>query len=222
MTPVLSSPVLSIAIPKKYDVVYIDCPWSYFGDPNKMGAAGKEYNLMTQTDINGLDIKSLLKKDAYVFVWATCPRLNFAIETIKAWGLHYRGVAYVWVKTNKAGKIINGQGVPPTYTKPTSELLLVATTRKAGRPVKLLKHNTPQIILAGRGKHSEKPELVRQSIEQTLGREHNMLEIFARKTSAWWDSIGNELTGEDIRITIGKLNGSVACVPATTSIIQVP
>lgn len=215
----MSEPILSICLPKKYDVIYIDPPWSYFGDPNKMGAAGKEYSLMSQTDINNLNIKSLLKKNAFVFVWATCPRLNFAIETIKSWGLHFRGVAYVWVKTNKAGKIISGQGVPPTYTKPTTEFLLVATTTKTGRPLKLKKFNTPQVILSPRGKHSEKPEIFRQSIEQTLGKEYDMLEVFARKTTSMWDSIGNELCQEDVSLSIGKLNGSVWCGTNSNKII---
>ena len=30
-----------------YDVVYADPPWSYYGDPNKMAAAGKYYALLS-------------------------------------------------------------------------------------------------------------------------------------------------------------------------------
>lgn len=36
---------------KRYDVIYMDPPWSYYGDPNKMGAAGKEYNLMEDQEL---------------------------------------------------------------------------------------------------------------------------------------------------------------------------
>lgn len=208
--------LLSVCSQKKYDVVLIDPPWSYFGDPNKMGAAGKEYSLMSQKDIQALNVKSLLKKNACVFVWATCPRLNFALDAIKSWGLHYRGIAYVWVKTNKQGKIISGQGVPPTYTKPTTELLLLATTKPTGRPLKLRRFNSPQVILAGRAGHSEKPEVFRQDIVATLDNVSSLdfLEIFARKTVPTWDVIGNEVCDEDIAVSISKLNGSLVCQPA--------
>lgn len=200
--------------PKKYDLIYIDPPWPYFGDPNKMGAAGKHYNLMSQPDICQMDIKSILNKNAMVLVWATGPKLHFAIEAIKSWGLHFRGVAFVWVKTKKDLTIINGQGVPPTFTKPTTELVLCATTCKNGRPLKLQKFNTPQVILAPRNGHSTKPDEVRQQIDLTLGSKIDRLEIFARTITPGWEAIGNALTGEDINISIGKLNGSISCLPS--------
>lgn len=200
---------------KRYDVLLLDPPWSYFGSPDKMGAAGKEYSLMDQGAVCSLPIRQVLKKKAYVFVWATGPRLNFAIEAIKAWGLHYRGVAYVWVKSRKSDNgIISGQGVPPTYTKPTTEFLLCATTTKAGRPVPLKRFNTPQVILAPRGAHSEKPDVFRQSIEETLGTQNlSCLEIFARKRMDGWDAVGNEICdGEDIRVSLEKI---ITCVGLT-------
>ena len=204
--------LLSICSKKKYDVVLIDCPWSYFGDGQKMGAAAKEYNLMSQADIEAMQIKSLLKKNACVFVWATCPRLDLAISAIRSWGLHYRGVAFVWVKTNKKGNIIAGQGVPPTFTKPTTELLLLATTKKTGRPLKLRKYNQAQVILASRtNKHSEKPEVFRQHIVDVFdnGDTLDKLEVFAREITPGWDCVGNEICGEDVNVSVGKLNGSL-------------
>lgn len=208
-----------ITAPKKYDLILIDPPWSYFGDPNKMAAAGKHYNLMSQADICGMDLKSILNKNAMVLVWATGPRLHFAFEAIKSWGLHFRGVAFVWVKTKKDGTIINGQGVPPTFTKPTSEFVLCATTTKAGRPLKLSKFNTPQIILAPRAGHSTKPEKVRQEIDATLGTSITKLEIFARTQVPGYDAIGNHLTGEDVNTSIGKLNGTISCVPPLPQVV---
>ena len=110
----------------------------------------------------------MLNKRAAVFIWATCPRLDFAFELIDAWKLHYRGVAYVWVKINRRGEIIAGQGIPPTFTKPTSELLLVATTNKTGRPFPILDLAQPQVVLHPRGAHSEKPAIFRTMIEAPL------------------------------------------------------
>lgn len=191
---------------KRYDVLLIDPPWSHFGDPNKNAAAGKHYQLMTDADVNNLPIKKILKKDAYVFVWATTPRLNAAIEAISSWGLHYRGVAHIWVKTRADGGIIHAQGIPPTYSKPTTELLLVATTKRTGRPIKLLTAKLPQVVLAPREGHSTKPEVFRKHIETAFGPGYNMIEIFARKISPGWDAIGNVVcNGEDVSVSLANI-----------------
>jgi N6-adenosine-specific RNA methylase IME4 len=191
---------------KRYDVLLIDPPWQMWGDPNKDAAAGKHYQLMTDTDVNNLPLKKILKRDAYVFVWATTPRLNAAIEAIKAWGLHYRGVGHIWVKIRKDGGIIHAQGIPPTYSKPTTEFLLVATTKKAGRPIKLINSKLPQIVLAPREGHSTKPEMFRELIESAFGNGYDMIEVFARKQVPGWDAIGNAVcNGEDVRDTINNI-----------------
>jgi len=192
----------------KFDILLCDPPWSYTQDNTGTNHASKHYNLMSQEDLNNLPIKSILNKKAAVFMWATGPRLNFAIETMKAWGLHYRGVAFVWVKTRKSDNaIINGQGVPPTFTKPTTEFVLLGTTQKAGRPVPLKKFNTPQVVLAPRGKHSEKPEIFRDLLEKTfeLNASHKKIEMFARKKVDGWTVIGNGIEEIDIKDAIANL-----------------
>ena len=187
---------------KRYSVLLADPPWSYYGDAQKNAAAGKHYNLMTDEDIKKLPIKNILAKNAYVFLWATCPKLDLAIETLKAWGLHYRGVGHVWVKTNKSGNIIHGQGIPPTYSKPTTELLLVATTSKKGRPLKLLNSAIPQVVLASRQPkgHSAKPKKFHDLIENAFPNSSSRLEVFARERQIGWDAIGDGVEpGIDIR-----------------------
>ena len=197
---------------KRYDILLVDCPWGYYGSSTKMGAAGKHYSLMGDADIKNLPIKKVLKKKAWVFVWATGPKLDLAIESIKAWGLHYRGIAHVWVKSRKSdGAIIHGQGVPPTYSKPTSELLLVATTTKVGRPLKLLNSAIPQIVLSPREGHSQKPSKFRTWIETGLVGQGNpkgysLLEVFARKVPPGWDAIGDGVRpGEDVKDSLEKI-----------------
>lgn len=193
----------------KFDLVYVDCPWKYYGSSTKNAAAGKHYKLMGQDSLKSLPVKSVLNKKAAVFMWATCPRLDYAIEVMKAWGLHYRGVAFVWVKTRKKDNgIINGQGVPPTFTKPTTELLLLGTTKKTGRMIPLRKFNTPQVILSPRGEHSEKPEIFRKKIEETLKPPYTKLEMFARRVTPGWTAIGDSINGDDIFVALAKLNGT--------------
>ena len=177
---------------KRYDIVYVDPPWYYYGSPVKDAAAAKHYPLMSLDELAAIDVRRMLNKRAAVFVWAACPRLNFAIALVEAWGLHYRGVAYVWVKVNRRGVPIAGQGVPPTFTKPTSELLLVATTNKTGRPFPILDLAQPQVVLQPRGAHSEKPAIFRELIERLCG-DRPRIELFARAAAAGWDAWGAEV-----------------------------
>lgn len=176
---------------KRYDIVYVDPPWYYYGSPVKDAAAAKHYPLMSLEELAAIDLRAILSKRAAVFMWATCPRLNFAIDLINAWGLHYRGVAYVWVKVNRRGEPIAGQGVPPTFTKPTSELLLVATTNATGRPFPILDLAQAQVVLEPRGAHSEKPAVFRTFIERLCGKRPR-IELFARTRVAGWDAWGAE------------------------------
>ncbi len=176
----------------RYDIAYVDPPWLYYGSPTKDAAAGKHYPLMSLDQLAALDVRRILNKRAAAFVWATCPRLQLAIKLIEAWGLHYRGVAYVWVKVNKRGEIIAGQGVMPTFTKPTTELLLAATTTPTGRPFPILDLAQPQVVLHPRGAHSEKPAIFRELIERLCG-DRPRIELFARTRVAKWDAWGAEL-----------------------------
>lgn len=179
---------------KKYDIVYSDPPWQYYGSATKDAAAGKHYALLSQEELATIPVRDFMNKKAVLFLWATCPRLDFAIDMIRSWGLHYRGIAYIWVKTRKDGVIINGQGVPPTLTKPTTELLLSATTMPRGRPFPLLSMNQAQVVLAPRGAHSAKPPVFRDRIVELCG-DRPRLEMFARGTpTPGWDVWGNEST----------------------------
>jgi N6-adenosine-specific RNA methylase IME4 len=177
---------------KRYDIAYVDPPWFYYGSPVKDAAAAKHYPLMSLDELGAIDVRRMLNKRAAVFLWATCPRLNFALKLIDAWQLHYRGVAYVWVKVNKRGDIIAGQGIVPTFTKPTSELLLVATTNPTGRPFPIKDLAQPQVVLHARGAHSEKPAVFRTLIERLCGQRAR-IELFARSLAPGWDVWGAEL-----------------------------
>jgi N6-adenosine-specific RNA methylase IME4 len=178
------------AVPqKKYDIVLVDPPWPYYGSTTKDAAAGKHYSLMSMEDLKAMPVKDLLKKEAAVFMWATCPRLHYAVELINSWGLHYRGVAWVWVKTRKDGQLIHGQGVPPTFTKPTTEMLLAASTKPRGRPITIQTSAMRQVVtvpenggvqLSPRGKHSQKPAVFVDLIDELFGAEPDRVELFCR------------------------------------------
>lgn len=177
---------------KKYDLIYADPPWPYYGDPNKNAAAGKHYRLMTVDEICQFRVRELMKDKAGLLIWVTSSKMDLAIDVIRSWNLYYRGVAYVWVKTTKDGKVIHGQGINPTYTKPTTEYVLLGTTVRVGRPFPIYDLGQGQVVFAPRGVHSEKPEEVRRRIERNTGN-ISKIELFARKISPAWDAYGDEI-----------------------------
>ncbi|MGA8099826.1 MAG: MT-A70 family methyltransferase [Candidatus Cybelea sp.] len=177
---------------RTYDIVYADPPWFYYGSQIKDAAAAKHYPLMDQAELAELPVRSIMNKRAVLFLWSTGPRLNFAVNLIEAWGLHYRGVAYVWVKTNSKGEPIRGQGVPPTFTKPTTEFLLAATTMPTGRPFPILDLGQGQVVMQPRREHSRKPAIFRRLIEELCGR-RSRIELFARDSATDWDAWGAEV-----------------------------
>jgi N6-adenosine-specific RNA methylase IME4 len=179
---------------KRYKVVYLDPPWQYDGDPDKPQAAGKHYNGMSLAEMTTLPVPRLLDRPGVVLMWATSPKLDVALDLIRAWKLHYRGVAYVWVKTTEDGRIIHGQGVRPSITKPTTEYVLAASTQASGRPLKVLDESQGQVVLAPRpgGQHSTKPDVFRLLIEDLWGPVPR-IELFRRGPALpGWDAWGNE------------------------------
>jgi N6-adenosine-specific RNA methylase IME4 len=177
---------------RTYDIVYADPPWFYYGSQIKDAAAAKHYPLMNQEELAELPVRSIMNKRAVLFLWSTGPRLNFAIDLIEKWNLYYRGVAYVWVKINGRGEPIRGQGIQPTFTKPTTELVLAATTMPTGRPFPILDFAQRQVVMEPRRAHSQKPVVFRRLIEELCGRRPR-IELFARESASGWHTWGAEV-----------------------------
>ncbi len=153
-----------------------------------MGAAGNHY-----TCHGVADMPSPMQFDPdVVYCWATCPRLDVAVEALRYWGLTYRGVAFVWVKTRKDGVPLAGIGVRPTHVKPTTELVLVGSRKRTGRPLPLCNENQAQVILSPRGRHSEKPAAVYEAVSRLHGPEHRYVDMFARAERSGWEVWGDE------------------------------
>lgn len=199
--PLLRTPVTPLPS-GPYEVVYADPPWSYpslrgvtklpgggYASRNPCGADA-HYSTMSDAAIAALPVRDVMADRAALFMWATCPRLDVALRTIEAWGLHFRGVSYVWVKTRRDGAVMGAKGPPPAFVKPVVELVLVATTAKRGRVFPIHAYDQRQVIMAPRGRHSEKPRQVRQAIVDLCG-DRPRLEMFARERSPGWDAWGD-------------------------------
>lgn len=118
--------------------------------------------------------------DSILFLWATSPKLEEAMEVIKAWGFSYRTCA-VWVKD----KI--GMGY---FFRQKHELLLVA--RRGDFPSPSPENRPPSVIFSERTEHSRKPEEVYLIIEK-MYPEASKIELFARTKREGWESWGNEM-----------------------------
>lgn len=187
--------------PGPFDVMVIDPPWHHYGSPDKWAAAGKFYELMTDQEVMAMPIAAMLSKPSVVFCWATSSTLERAIQCFRAWGLHYRGVAFVWVKTRADGEPIGAQGVRPSITKPLTEFVLAGSTEIRGRPLPLASEAVQQTIFAPRGGHSVKPESVQDKIE-TMYPTVRKAELFARRVRSDWVCWGKGVshtkeTGDD-------------------------
>lgn len=179
-------------ITKKYDVILADPPWFYRGTPGQMAYAGNHYPLMRDEELLRLPVASIANPKSALFLWATCPRLDFAVECLKAWGFFYRGVAFVWVKTRSDGTPIGARGVRTSFVKPTTELVLVGSTQKSGAPITLASQKVRQVVTATPTKHSAKPCEIRKRIEEMYPNA-SKIELFARERPAGWDVWGNQV-----------------------------
>lgn len=176
-----------------YDVVLMDPPWAYTGQQDKWGAAAKFYPTHTLDVIQTLPLVPMLSKKAVIFCWTTGPKLEESVLLLRSWGLHYRGVAFVWVKTKLDGKTpIGAQGVRPSIVKPLTELVLAASTVPSGRPLPLSNEAICQTVFAPKSAHSVKPDTVQDRIDLMYPTARK-IELFARRQRPGWDSWGNEI-----------------------------
>ena len=174
-------------ISKKYNVIYADPPWSFktYSNKGKDRSPEKHYNVMSFKDICNMPVNNIANDNAVLLMWVIDPLLDKAFEVINAWGFKYKTVAFTWAKTNmKSDGFFTGLGY---WTRGNPEMCLLATK---GRPKRIHK-DVAQLVIAPRGRHSEKP-LLHGEIERLC--EGPYIELFARKkTRDHWDFWGNEV-----------------------------
>ena len=175
-------------ITKKYDIVLADPPWSYYND----NGAAKFYNTMSDAELLRFPMRNLMTHLSILFLWATAPRLDFAMRCIGRWGLIYRGMAFVWIKTRHDGFPLTATGVRPSVTKPLIEFVLVASMVGRGRPLPISDESVRQLVFAPRREHSRKPDEVQERIE-ALYPNFSKIELFARRRRKGWDAWGAEV-----------------------------
>lgn len=174
----------------EFDIIYADPPWDYKGQlqhagPGSVdtGGAVRHYPTVKLSELKELNVKKIAAQDSLLFMWATSPHLDQAIDLGKSWEFDWATVAFVWDKMR-----VN----PGFYTLSQCELCLVF---KRGRiPQPRGARNMRQLVSVKRGPHSTKPQEVRRRIE-LMFPDQRRIELFARSTAPGWQSWGLEANG---------------------------
>jgi N6-adenosine-specific RNA methylase IME4 len=164
-----------------FGVIYADPPWAYDFAQSDARAIEEDhfaaidcedkYPAMDLEDICALPVPA--EEHAVLFLWATSPKLPDAMTVLDAWAFTYR-TCMVWVKDQI------GMGY---YARQQHELLLIAV--KGHPPLPEEADRPASVISAPRGRHSEKPMLVYETIERMYPH-FAKLELFARQPRPGW------------------------------------
>jgi len=169
-------------LPTRFDLVYADPPWRYDFNPTDSRAIENQYPTMELADICNMPIQDITIDNAVLFLWATFPKLEEALQVVNAWGFKYR-TAIVW------DKVRMGQGV---YTRQQTELLLIAIKGEMYSPESDYAGNFRSLVSIERSQnHSEKPKEFYGIIEG-LYPDCTKVELFARNQRDGWTVWGNQ------------------------------
>ncbi len=166
----------SLASSVRFGTIYIDPPWTY-RKKKKKGAASNHYKTMSLPEIEALPIDRLAKPRSHLHLWTTTPLLKTGLDLIESWGFDYKGM-FVWCKSDL------GMG---NYWRVSHEILLLGVKGK----LTFSEHGMKSWMCLKRGRHSEKPELVRYIIERVSPEPR--IELFARKATPGWTVFGDEI-----------------------------
>lgn len=164
----------------------------------------------------GLNVRLIAQENAYLFLWATAPRLPAAFEVMTAWGFRYATVHSVWVKAYPGkfegirsaddipGAIFRGPG---RYSPSNVEFILLGVRGSCWHPAEGFKPQQvvfephPRDPLTGKIRHSRKPEVFQDDLDRWLrpSASGEFLELFATRERPGWRCLGHELTRTDIR-----------------------
>jgi|TARA_R100001129_G_scaffold175130_1_gene147958 N6-adenosine-specific RNA methylase IME4 len=184
----------------KYDVLVVDPPWSYHkgaapprkrsevkGGSGRGGRARDAYETMNAANFReAFRIEDFAQPNSHLYLWTTNPKLPLAFKVMSDWGYTYK-TTLTWVKITKNEKVIkNGMG---WFFRGATEHVLLGVRGKMGIPTALRK---PNVILAQRGRHSQKPDEFYELLDAIYPSE-SKIDVFARKTRQGWDTWGDEV-----------------------------
>ena len=172
----------------KFDLIVADPPWQYDFKFAK-GRPETHYQTMGISDICALDVAGLAAEDCLLYLWVTAQKIAYAWQAMQAWGFQYK-TQMVWVKTTKNNDPAYGMGF---WARNSHELLYIAARGKPSPPPQAARRSS--VIQAPRRKHSQKPEVVMDMLDD-LYPNARKLELFSRRARLGWSVWGNEMPQE--------------------------
>lgn len=160
-----------------YGIIYADPPWRYDNaTPNRR--IENHYPTMSDEEICALKVPAA--KDAILYLWAVAPRVEIGLRVMNAWGFGYKTQA-VW------DKVKVGMGY---WFRGQHEILMVGTRGDVSPPPQALRISS--VIRTPRGRHSSKPDYVRDKIAEWYP-DVPKLEMFSRLKRPGWEAFGNQI-----------------------------
>jgi N6-adenosine-specific RNA methylase IME4 len=169
---------------QKFGVIVADPEWaddSWSDITGRNRTADNHYPTSSTEEIAARDVASIAADDCVLFLWSTNQHLRHAITVLEAWGFNYVS-NYCWGKD----KISLGR-----WSRGKHELLLIGTVGSPPCPAPGTQRES--LIFARKSKkHSEKPEIFLEMIEQYFPNLPK-IELNRRgKARPGWSAWGNE------------------------------
>ena len=167
---------------KKYNVILADPEWDFkvWSEKGKDRSAENHYMVSSMPVIRSRPVEKIAADDAVLFLWATVPMLPQALEVMMSWGFFYVS-HFIWSK-NKIGT--------GYWNRNKHELFLVG--KRGDIPAPAMGSQFESVIEAHVGKHSEKPTVFYELVEEYFP-DLSKIELNCRgKPRPGWDGWGNE------------------------------
>jgi len=164
----------------KFGTIYADPPWRYTNQSTR-GSTDDHYDgTMSVEELCALPVGDITEDKAHLHLWTTNAFLFETQKIMEAWGFEYKST-FVWVKPQM------GMG---NYWRNSHEIMITAV--KGG----LTADSKAEMswVECKRGRHSSKPQQVRESIMKLSPGPY--LELFGRRNIKDWVVFGNQIEEE--------------------------
>lgn len=167
----------------KFRVIYADPPWEYPRDQHSKEeqetVLRSHYESLSMDELGGMAVKDIAADDSVLFLWATSPKIEDALDLAGMWGFDYKA-SIVW------DKVKHNVGY---YVSVRHEFLLICTKGSCLPDVPEL-HDS--VVSIERTEHSEKPEYFRDLIDKMYPNGPR-IELFARTQAKGWTIFGDQV-----------------------------
>jgi len=185
----------------QFDVVLADPPW-------RIGGMDLSYGLMSDDEIEALDLGRLQSKGGYIFVWVTMRAIPVGRRWLDRMG--YTVVSeLLWVKPNQLNEP-SDRGFTGRWMNHCKEHLLVGLKRVPGQlgAAGSLRQQAPgwtlgldaDVLVAHMRETSRKPSEIYAMIERMAPPGARKAEFFGRQHNVrlGWLTVGNQLAGSHV------------------------